>query len=157
MKRSGEPAHLGYALGMGAARGALAAAVYCLAFIVWSYVDQRQHGFEGYFDGPGSLTDSLGTGVRMLLVLLALAVPAGLVLGALLGACALPLARKLAPAWAAAASASPVVVGTLLVAPWPLADEMHGTGEHLMFWLLPAVLLGLAVAWHAGRLSGRSR
>lgn len=155
MPGSRRPVRLGYAIGTGAVRFAVAVVVFCSLFVAGTILHQAVNGYEGWVNDPGSPSDVLLTGARILLVLLLLGLPV-VVLGAVVGALEVPLARRLQPGPAAALGG--VVVGgiTLLVAPWPFADVLHGTFEHLLYWLAPSAFLGLAAAWQAYRLSRRA-
>jgi len=155
VKRSSGPVRLRYAIGTGAARFGLLAAGFCALFVVAMIASDLTSDSEGWVSDAGSPADVLVTGGYIFLVMLLLALPMAL-LGGLLGAMELPLARRLTPGSAASVAGSVVTAVTLLVAPWPFADEMHGLFEHLLFWLAPSAFLGLAAAWEAYRLSRRA-
>lgn len=143
-----------YAMGTGALRFGLVLAGFCAVFVAGMIAEEMRSGHEGWVGNTGSVSDVLLTGGRIFLALLLVGLPV-VVLGALLGAMELPMARRLRPATAALLAGALVAGTTLLVAPWPFADEVHGLAQHLLFWLLPSAALGLAAAWEAAGLSRR--
>lgn len=142
---------------MGAVRGALAAFTYGAVFVSAMYLASRSSGGEGWFNEVDSVGAVVPDFVRLTAIISAITVPAGLAVGALLGVGCLPVARRLRALEASVVCGTTTLVLVLLIAPWPMADELHGASEFALAMVVPAVLLGLAMGRHAWRLSQLTR